>query len=353
MKKIHFKKLYYLLLREQRKSRVLARIAKADLHKRRLGKLRKRNKIDRWWKFNAPEVFQLSSRDSRNEMIYFLRSISIGLSAGKNIELCFDRTRKLHPCGTLIFKAHLDSWRTRFKGSLRLTYPKESLVHELFQHIGLLADFEMSREVEIKSSNVKHWKHFVGNKIEAALYKELTLEVVSHMEHPESYRFGGCLDEAVSNCVNHAYRDFNSNRYVKGNWWMFSSPKEGGLFVAIYDIGIGIPSSLRTKKEWQFLWSRKLSDARSIKAAVETEQSSTEQTHRGKGLPEMLEFCRSLQTGQLVILSGKGGVVYNGDDKEEPKLLEFKAKLPGTLVLWSLPLKASASNESKNHLSLS
>lgn len=341
MKKISEERCRFLRNRQKKQTKKLLKIARRLAYLHRIRRLKSRVKKNHWLKLKAPAVFQLSKRETRNEILDFLKSTSSKLKSGRNVEICLAETKTLHPCGTLIFKAHLDSWRTKFKSQIKLTYPTDSKIHELFQHIGLFEDFEMYKRVEITSDNVKHWKHFVGTRIEAGVYKDLTLDVVSHIEHPESHRFGGCLDEAVSNCVNHAYKGTSKAGNERGSWWMFSSPKESGLFVAIYDIGIGIPSSLKMDPDWKFLWLRNTNDAKAIKAAVETERSSTKLPHRGKGLPEMLEFCRSLNTGELVILSGKGGVLYNCNKEEKPKLFKFKVKLPGTLVLWSLPLKVS------------
>ena len=343
MKKIKLIRKKFYLQVQQRIKNTQIRIKNTVKHKLTTNNRKKTriNNVINWVRVYAPEALVLTNINYRDEFLKFINLVSLKLNAKKHVEIIFNKTLILHPCGTLILKAHLDNWKIAHYERIRINYPSNKNVLDLFQHIKLLEDFGLDQKVEITSENVVHWKHFSHNKIDANFYKPLTTEVVAHIKHTENHRFGGCIDEAVSNCVNHAYIGSSRHNSIKGTWWMFSSPKENGLFVAIYDIGIGIPRSLKSKKEWNFLRLNSRSDCTAIQIAVETEQTSTDMSHRGKGLPEMLEFCRTLETGQLVILSGKGGVIYNGNSIEERTTTKFKVSLPGTLVLWDLPLKAS------------
>ena len=127
-------------------------------------------------------------------------------------------------------------------------------------------------------------------------------------------------------------------------WWIFSQYKDNRFFVAIYDIGDGIPRTLRRKPEWiEFLRLRHYKDGSILRSAIATSRTRTLQPERGKGLPEMLEFSKSLKAGGLSILSAKGGFRYDAET-ETMRHRKFSQPLRGTLVQWAIPFRKEHGN---------
>jgi hypothetical protein len=128
--------------------------------------------------------------------------------------------------------------------------------------------------------------------------------------------------------------------------------RAGSIFIAIYDMGVGIPSTLKSKlgagemmmnaldkvTELAGLGEGTLLDQQLLRTAIENQRTQTRQAHRGKGLPEMREFAASTDGGRLHIVSGQAQYSMHGG-KPHGQVQGFDEKFPGTLLLWNLPLK--------------
>jgi hypothetical protein len=167
------------------------------------------------------------------------------LGRGEKVHISLQRTKALHPCGTLFFAAHMERLEHIYPGMLSLSYPRDDVVEQLFQHIGLLQQFGLSPRKTISADNVKDW-HFVrGENSDISGFKALE-ERYWRMLGPElGMALGGSMGEAVTNCVQHAYL---GRAGEKINWWMFAQYKQGQLTIAIFDLGMGIAQSLRKKE---------------------------------------------------------------------------------------------------------
>lgn len=262
----------------------------------------------------------------------------------------FENTTDLHPCGTLLLLSHLDLWLDEYPGQLTCTYPNDPIVEELLQHVGVLTKLGLTSRKVVSHERVKFWLFHCGTELDSATYSDLTKSTRSGIVHPHKELFADCLNEAVANTIHHAYEHHFKNipSRVQQKWWMLSLLKDDLLFVAIYDAGIGIPGSLRRKPQFgEYFKRRHYNDARLIQAAVGSTWSSTQLPHRGNGLPEMLEFSHSLKSGGLSIWSEKGGLTYNPQvhDKSKREVRHHvDQRLPGTLVLWSIPFRKEQEN---------
>jgi hypothetical protein len=237
---------------------------------------------------------------------------------------------------------------------LRITaqYPADEVVEQLLQHFGQLQRLGLAPRKEITHDRVLFWHYISGATVDAATYRTLTASVRGNIDHPEAALFADCLNEAVSNAVNHAYKFETSDLPPEEmrKWWMFSEPRDDKLFVAIYDCGVSIPQSLRRKPEWHdYATLRSLKDGRLIRSAVTSERTSTRLVHRGKGLPEMLEFSSQLAQGGLSIWSRDGAWLYHAQSGRS-ETLNFRSALRGTLVLWEIPFRKERRNEFQDDL---
>ncbi len=340
MKKISHKKKIYLI----NKSRAVIKQRTANSKKNSKPKETEEESTqkkarDRTCK--APEKFRVLEEKPREELFNFFYRIEEALDSGARVKIDFQDATELYPCGTLIFLARLDVWTHNFPNKLSCTYPKDDVVEQLLQHLNILQRLGLSPRKKVAHERVSYWHYHSGTNVNAATYQDLTESIISRIEHPTQELFADCLNEAVANTVNHAYRfeTVGAPPKPQQKWWMLSQLRDGQLFVAIYDSGMGIPNSLKSKPEWkEFLKVRNYSDPRLIESAVASNRSSTRLPERGKGLPEMLEFSQELRVGGLSIWSGRGGFSFNVERSLERRT-KFSNPLPGTLVLWEIPFR--------------
>ncbi len=301
---------------------------------------------------HAPASFRVVDNDSRGILLSFIEQVTTALRVGRRVKIDFRKTTHLNPCGTLVFLAHLTVWEALYPGRLQATYPDDDVVEQMLQHFEVLQRLGLSTRKQITHERVRFWRHFTGSNVSAEIYKELTKLAQENIEHPTRQLFADCLNEAVTNVVNHAY-GFEQPSLPPckvRNWWMISQSKDGNMFVAIYDLGVTIPESLRRRPEWRdYLRGRSFSDRKLVKVAVASSRTSTKLEYRGKGFPEMLEFSRKLAAGGLTILSKKGGFQYNALAAVESSR-KFQCSLPGTLVLWAIPFRKEQQDEQSHDL---
>lgn len=292
----------------------------------------------------SPRTLKFLDKASREELDNFIGKIRQHLESGRKIKIDFSETTELFPCGTIIFISHVDVLRHQYVNMITCTYPEDDVVEQLFQHIGLLSWFGLSSRKKINHDKVKYWHFHSGINVNPETFKDLTLYVKEIINHKDKELFADCLNEAVTNTHNHAYKDthnFIQDRSLQ-KWWMFSFLKEDRLGVVIYDLGMGIPASIRAKPDLRDRFKiRNYSDKVLIKQVVSSNLSRTKLGYRGKGFPEMLEFARNIPDGFFSVWSGKAGFEHCSKSTHttaiEEKALDI-TRLRGTLILWMLPL---------------
>lgn len=296
-----------------------------------------------------PSIVRMLAEDQRLALMNVIQRANGALKSGKFLRLDFKDITELHPCGTLVFMANFDRWIDLFPGKVTGTYPRHEVSEQLLQHFNVISKLGLPERLQITHDNVRFWHYKSGATVDSASYKDLAMTVRDNIAHPERELFADCLNEAVANSVGHAY-DFEVPGlppYSHRKWWVVSSLRDNHVFVAIYDMGVTIPSSLKRKPEWvDFLKLRRYKDARLISAAVSSSRTSTRLPHRGKGLPEMLEFSSNLASGFLSIASGKGAYRYDAQTGRETRT-RLNCPIPGTLVLWQIPFREN--KDERNH----
>lgn len=300
----------------------------------------------------APKTLRFLDESTRIQLFHFMDLVKSKLTANIRVVIDFRETKFVHPCGVLIFISNLDIWVDEFPTQLSCTYPEDEVVEELLQHIQVLSRLGLAPRKTVAHETVKYWHYHCGKNADSKTYRNLTSAVLEGIVHPNKELFADCLNEAVVNTVGHAYeypiKRLPSEKNQK--WWMLSHIGDNWLFVAIFDCGIGIPGSLRKKPEFiEYFRMRHYNDARLIQAAIGSKMTRTKLPHRGKGLPEMLEFSQSLNDGGLSIWSSSGGVSYNAETSHE-KRHSIEQPLPGTLVLWSIPFRKEQLDEQHNDI---
>jgi len=157
------------------------------------------------------------------------------------------------------------------------------------------------------------------------------------------------ITESVSNVWQHAYdNDFVADNFNKtlANWWIIVEKIDDQFFIAVYDIGVGIPTTLERKYWYTVYYSytdgklyEYAADAHRIKMAVEYGRSRFKVDNRGKGLSEAKDFVLSNPEGAMIIYSGQGSYIFKTNTGKE-KLTKLPSEFPGTLIQWNLKLES-------------
>ncbi|SFY11737.1 hypothetical protein [Pseudomonas sp. NFACC36] len=162
------------------------------------------------------------------------------------------------------------------------------------------------------------------------------------------------ITESISNVWQHAYDDSFFEQPVPfelRNWWIIVQHVGDQFFIAMYDMGASIPTTISTKpwapalietisKLLDLTGMKVLSsgDAKSIKAAVDYGRSRFKKDNRGKGLTEAKDFVQKNPKGSMLIFSGLGHYEYKTEGDKE--ILETLGTLfKGTLIQWNLMLE--------------
>lgn len=151
----------------------------------------------------------------------------------------------------------------------------------------------------------------------------------------------------MDNVFSHGYPDdYIYNSCLKKKlWWLSASYNkiEKKLNFMFFDHGIGIPKSLKQKH--RYLIGKVLdlfdNDDKFVRAATFVGKTSTGEKHRGKGLPQIIEYISSYEkNGYLRITSGKGTYSLLKKVNEKIKRISYinSYDINGTLIEWQLEL---------------
>lgn len=159
------------------------------------------------------------------------------------------------------------------------------------------------------------------------------------------------LAEAMSNVTAHAYPDDYVPEYPHiGQLWIAATADRVNktLTVVVYDQGITIPvtyprlqrmekvvnyltRALRARPEFDFQ-----NDGTYIRAAMRHGGSRTDQRHRGKGLPQMIDVIEMSGRGKLSVYSRGGWCVRDSDGRLKSGAVP--CSIGGTLIEWAVEL---------------
>lgn len=305
----------------------------------------------------APAMFTLIDPHWRKELLKFLSLIRRATKSYHSVTLDFGAIKRLHPCGTLLFVAELgrllDTVRCRF----RATRPRDTVVEQMFQHLGLLRQLGVTHRLAISHKRVRNWTCHFGTHVDLTGLVDLKERLEAELGEDLAFDLMGAMQEAITNAVHHAYVEPRPDgiRSKNQGWWLFAEYNdEGMLYLSVCDLGVGIRRTLPRRSPWplaaieaalQSLGTNTSLDAKYIKAAVELGATRTGQGNRGKGLHEMLELVKSGNSGGLRIFSDRGMYTYNGSSDVE-KILDYTHSIMGTLIQWSFNINAIKAQES-------
>lgn len=325
---------------------------------RRALKLRIRERRSRAWHtpsremvIPVPRNVTLNGRAHQAELTKFLHELRLSFRK-KDGQLCIDfrQCRKLFPEGTLLFFAELTRLIEGFPAKARRCIPAiDVTVNGVLQHLGLYAllGHESARVPE--GRDVVNWRVARAPNVDGERAGEALLAMEMSSERTSDLFRG--VTEAITNVSNHAHiasRKDGLHLPIKKEWWMFCREDDDSLYVAVCDLGIGIPRSLPRVHASEVLadalsrmfGNRRPTDGRMIKAALRLRRTRTEQRYRGKGFTDILSVANRSEGSALRIYSNRGRVSYSADTLI-PVIRDrtFKYSILGTIIVWVFPLK--------------
>lgn len=163
------------------------------------------------------------------------------------------------------------------------------------------------------------------------------------------------LSEAMSNVTNHAYPpDYEPPYPHIGQLWVAATADRAkqALTIVVYDQGVTIPvtyprinriekvvryleRTLRPKTDFEFQ-----NDGTYIRAAMKHGGSRTDQRHRGKGLPQMMEVIERTGKGAMTVFSRGGWCSRDSYGRLKSGAVPYS--VGGTLIEWAVELPAAS-----------
>jgi hypothetical protein len=210
--------------------------------------------------------------------------------------------------------------------------------------------------VVLNREDVVHWEVAMGDDIDNNRVADALKNFAEKIPDAQRDLLLGSAGEALGNSVEHAYefaRGAKSHTLAR-KWWAFFNYRDGVFFMALCDLGCGIPVHLPLKhvsiaervKSRVSNVSFKVRDAAYIKTAAEEGVSATEGRHRGKGLPEMLRDINGGVNGSLRVFSNHGMVRWDSSGGGGAAF-DYPDSIFGTILLWEvkLPTHSRAQDE--------
>lgn len=310
----------------------------------------------------APQALSFFEKNY-DEFAKFLKDLH-RLSASGKILIDLGSVRSAKAAAILVLYANIEQiQRTKKDYTVIKTIAcKSSEISILFRTFGIWRLTGESRirpqksqkdSIEISTMNYASSKSKDKKSLRAIL-KYAQASVSKTGMHEGSLLAYNAITESISNVWQHAYDDeFFSSPVPEElrNWWIIVQCIEDQFFIAMYDIGAGIPKTISTKP-WAAALIEAISsildvtgmkvlvspDAKSIKAAVDYGKSRFKQDNRGKGLTEAKDFVQQNPKGSLLIFSGLGHYEYRTEGDEE-KLETLGSQFRGTLIQWNIKLE--------------
>lgn len=187
----------------------------------------------------------------------------------------------------------------------------------------------------IRYEQVRATKHHYPPKIQKLIER---LKALTGKDYQKVIPDG--LGEAMNNVVAHAYV-----KGKEGYFWYnaFYKATEKTVWIILYDLGRGIPSSMRSSDKWKSRLAglSKESDKRLLEEACRYGITSTDETGRGRGMEIIMGIINGIQSSEksLRIFSGKAYMEYTG---KEPNAKPLDFSFDGTLIEWKYKIQDGA-----------
>jgi hypothetical protein len=230
----------------------------------------------------------------------------------------------------------------------------------LIQNKLITYDFTKMNDLPIISSVGSQHMDEIIDFIQSKFYQnEMSPEV--------EYAYGDAVSETINNVRLHAYPDLEQDQK---KWWLICDVYGDELYLAIYDLGIGIPKTV-LEKQW-FLASlesvypseykellesspgfksgwvkayvpQRIKDSQLIYLSMQGDVTGTKKSKHGQGSKSIKALVNDTDDGKLWVFSNNGLCTFDEENEGEEDdfgyaIFKLPKKLPGTLVQWNIKL---------------
>jgi anti-sigma regulatory factor (Ser/Thr protein kinase) len=307
---------------------------------------------------NLPKIFDLHTNiDETLEVMNKFRNI-VDKKDPRLKKLNFSNMQYINSSSALMLAAEIDVWNSKASQQLHAQHKTwNNEIKHLLCELGFfeLLGMETLKDQQKIEKNTTFLKFISGQKAGGKKAKELreAIESVIGKDLEDKMHLYEGLTEAFTNTTQHAYDKNNPNNFDK--WWMTAAYKSDKkkLIVSMYDRGKSIPKTIHKYKKWNEVKTYLSMDglknhSRLIEAAMQVSfdsqrktRTKTQQSHRGKGLKQLLDFIKN--NGKLTIISGKGKCIFTVKNNKLNSIKGKRLKYPlkGTLIEWEINLPQS------------
>ncbi|MPW31531.1 hypothetical protein F9L16_21380 [Agarivorans sp. B2Z047] len=339
-------------------------------------------------RIKAPKVIDIYSttRDKAAfiDTIKFEKSIKT-YCGYENVILDFSKTEHITAAAMLLIYAALDSNLRKDGITNKVKWSMKPRVNTFIRRSGLYSllvkgfskfNPDSDKAIPVIGGVSNETAEDVLDYISKCYYK-------GDMDPNVEFRYGDAVSETINNVARHAYPN---NKASEKKWWLLCEVVNEQLFLAIYDLGVGVPSTI-LEKQWfwgsfeslypkeyreiiselkkknvisddskipgiQLMAKGKLEDSQMIALSMKGDVSGTKIAKHGQGSKSIKALVCSSRNGVLWFYSKKG--LYKLKSKEalkdsdcgnideskvEPTLHKLPKEIPGTLIQWNISIK--------------
>ena len=316
-------------------------------------------------KIYAPLELSIYSpeEESFKETIAFIDFIKSKYNPENDI-IDFTNTEETTAAALTLLYSVIERSTSSFDGEVRFIKSSNRKVNAHLRRANILKvlrnsevaySLEKAKFIPIVSSVDSNYTDEVAAHIKYRYFKE---EWTEEEAAEREWVLGSAIHETVDNVRTHAYPLFeNDNK----KWWLSCDVIEDVIYLAIYDLGVGIPNTVHEQKWFKGVLKEsrpavyeelvniksnmsliervrnRLDDAELIAISMLDDFSGTGQQKHGQGSKSIKNLVNDTENGVLWVYSGKGLYKFTSED-EEPSLVRLPRAIPGTLIQWNIKL---------------
>ncbi|CAK2125134.1 hypothetical protein AB9R81_23375 [Vibrio cyclitrophicus] len=292
----------------------------------------------------VPENLDIYNENNMDEMLDFLERL-FQTAEYTSVILDFSDTRYVSAAALLLLYSKLDSYFSKPNRKL-IRINVDSLKGDVKTAINVsglrrLTLKQCAPSFEAVGKTLPIVKGTADGEEFEYVIDHIRDNVFQDLDAHQEQRLGSAVSETVGNVKLHAYPCRESCK----PWWVICNVYEDTLFLAIYDDGVGIPSTI-LQQDWinnlldkspeLFQRAASRTDADLIELSMKLGKSQTKQKKHGKGSKSIQALVEDTPDGVLWIYSNKG--MYH-KTKTDVNLINNKRSISGTLVQWNIKIR--------------
>lgn len=280
---------------------------------------------------------------------------------GKSVFIDFSNTKELTAAALLMLFATADSNRSK-TNIASIIWSKSKSVNALLKQSnfhGMLAG----------KNDHKPLKDVRGLPVISGVGRDRAEEILdfvkqrfygSKMDGNTEHLYGDAVTETVNNVGRHAYPDKDA---LERKWWLLCDIINDNLYLAIFDLGVGIPKtvverrwflrlagemypdkcstemigSVKHQQNAKLIIRYSIPDEELIHLSMKGDVTGTQKPQHGQGSKSIKALVSETVGGKLWVFSNKGLLTYETED-EPPKLNKLPISIGGTLIQWNIKI---------------